>query len=57
MKTVFAETAQNGQVPISIATNDLLMAKDRFELFSEVQGILKNGTLEFKPGHEKDGKI
>ncbi len=57
MKTVFAETAQNGQVPISIATNGLLMAKDRFELFSEVQGILKNGTREFKPGHEKDGKI
>ena len=50
VKTVFAETAQNGQVPISIATNGLLMAKDRFELFAEVQGILKNGTREFKPG-------
>ena len=50
MKTVFAETAQNGPVPISITTNGLLMAKNRFELFAEVQGILKNGTREFKPG-------
>jgi len=50
VKTVFAETAQNGPVPISINTNGLLMAKNRFELFAEVQGILKNGSLEFKPG-------
>ena len=50
VKTVFAETAQNGPVPISITTNGLLMAKNRFELFAEVQGILKNGTREFKPG-------
>ncbi len=50
VKTVFAETAQNGQVPITISTNGLLTAKNRFELYAEVQGVLKSGVGEFKPG-------
>mgnify|MGYP003326542783 FL=1 len=50
IKTVFAESAQNAQVPISMTTSGLLSAKNRFELFAEVQGVLKNGMREFKPG-------
>lgn len=50
VKTVFAESAQNGKVPISITTSGQLLAKNRFELFAEVQGVLKNGSGVFKPG-------
>lgn len=50
VKTVFAESAQNGKVPISIRTSGQLLAKNRFELFAEVQGVLKNGSGVFKPG-------
>ena len=50
IKTVFAESAQNGKVPITVETNGQLMAKNRFELFAEVQGVLKNGSGVFKPG-------
>lgn len=58
VKTVFAESAQNGNVPIAVRTNGLLMAKNRFELFAEVQGVLKNGNREFKPGQVfKKGEV
>ena len=50
IKTVFADSAQNAQVPITITTNGMLMAKNRFELFAEVQGVLKKGDGVFKPG-------
>ena len=37
-------------MPISITTSGQLLAKNRFELFAEVQGVLKNGSGVFKPG-------
>lgn len=58
VKTVFAERAQNGAVPISMTTSGLLMAKNRFELFAEVQGVLKSGSADFKPGQVfKKGEV
>lgn len=50
VKTVFTETAANGDVPIIITTNGTLLAKHRIDIFSEVQGILNPSVKEFKPG-------
>lgn len=52
VKTVFADTVTNGDVPIVIAANGNLMAKRRVELFSEVQGIFKGGSKLFKTGQQ-----
>lgn len=50
VKTVFADTVQNGDVRIVIPANGNLIAKRRLELFAEVQGLFKLGRKEFKPG-------
>ncbi|WP_282068999.1 efflux RND transporter periplasmic adaptor subunit [Olleya namhaensis] len=50
IKTVFTDTVQNTTVPIVIASNGNLTAKQRVELYSEVQGIFRSGSYLFKPG-------
>ena len=50
IKTVFIDTVQNGTIPIVIAANGNLTAKQRVELYSEVQGVFRNGSYLFKPG-------
>ncbi len=50
VKTVFAETVQNGNVPIVVAANGNLRAKRRVELYSEVQGVFRKGNKLFKTG-------
>ena len=50
IKTVFVETVKNTTVPIIIPANGNLVAKNRFELYSEVQGIFENAAHDFKPG-------
>jgi len=50
IKTVFVETVQNKDVPIIITANGNLVAKNKIELFSEVQGILKPLSKDFKAG-------
>ncbi|MGJ5642718.1 efflux RND transporter periplasmic adaptor subunit [Formosa sp. S-31] len=50
VKTVFADTISNKKIPIVIPANGNLMAKRRFELFAEVQGIFIPGTKLFKAG-------
>lgn len=52
VKTVFVQTVENGIVPIVISANGNLMAKRRVELFSEVQGVFKSGSVLFKPGQK-----
>ena len=52
VKTVFVETVKNGTVPIVINANGTLQAKDRLELFSEVQGIFQSSANDFKVGQE-----
>ena len=52
IKTVFVDTVQNGNVPISVGANGNLIAKSRVELFSEVQGIFRNSAKPFKPGQK-----
>jgi multidrug efflux pump subunit AcrA (membrane-fusion protein) len=52
VKTVFTEIAQNGTVPIIVAANGNLNAKQKVELFAEVQGVFKRGNKLFKEGQE-----
>lgn len=50
VKTVFTETVENKSIPILITTNGNLVAKNRIEIFSEVQGVLLPTSKEFRPG-------
>jgi len=50
IKTVFVDTVKNKVVPITIAANGTLIAKNRLELFSEVQGIFQGSAHDFKAG-------
>ncbi len=52
IKTVFVDTVENGMVPIVISANGNLVAKNRVELYAEVQGVFKTGSKLFKPGQE-----
>ncbi|QNK79036.1 HlyD family efflux transporter periplasmic adaptor subunit [Winogradskyella sp. PAMC22761] len=52
VKTVLVETVKNRTVPIVISANGNLVAKQRVELYSEVQGIFKTGAKLFKPGQK-----
>jgi multidrug efflux pump subunit AcrA (membrane-fusion protein) len=50
VKTVFVDTVKNSTVPVVITANGNLKAKQRLELYSEVQGIFLKGSHLFKPG-------
>ncbi len=50
IKTVFVDTVVNRTIPIVIPANGNLMAKERVEIFSEVQGIFRSSSHSFKPG-------
>lgn len=51
VKTVFIDTVANRTVPIMIRANGNLVAKNRIEIFSEVQGVLQPSAKEFRPGN------
>ncbi len=48
--TVFTETVKNTDIPIVITTSGNLMAKNRVELYAEVQGVFSRSDRTFKPG-------
>ena len=50
VKTVFTEVVENGTVPIVVPANGNLVAKDRVELYAEVQGVFRKGSQSFKTG-------
>lgn len=50
IKTVFVEQVTNKTIPITITSNGTLLAKNRLELYSEVQGIFQSSSNDFKPG-------
>jgi len=52
VKTVFVDTVQNTSVPIVVPANGNLVAKNRVELYSEVQGVFRRGSRLFKPGQQ-----
>jgi len=56
--TVFIDTVKNTDVPIEVIESGRLIAKNRIELFSEVQGVMEPNAKEFKPGVKyKKGEI
>ncbi|MDE3742838.1 efflux RND transporter periplasmic adaptor subunit [Maribacter polysaccharolyticus] len=50
VKTVFTEKVSNGVVPIVVPANGNLKAKNRLELYAEVQGVFLGGSKLFRPG-------
>jgi len=44
------EQVQNGTVPIVVPANGNLMAKNRMELYAEVQGVFRSGGKLFRTG-------
>ena len=50
IKTVFTEKVINKEIPIVIKASGNLVAKNKIELFSEVQGVLHTAKKEFKAG-------
>jgi len=50
VKTVFVDTVKNSTVPIELPANGTLIAKNRIELFSEVQGVFQYSAKDFRPG-------
>ena len=50
IKTVFVEQVHNQEIPIVIKASGNLVAKNKIELFSEVQGVLHSSKKEFKAG-------
>lgn len=50
IKTVFVKTAINKTIPITIPTNGNLVAKNRLELYAEVQGVFQSTAHDFKEG-------
>ncbi len=52
VKTVLVDTVKNTTVPIVISANGNLTAKQRVELYSEVQGVFKTGNKLFKAGEK-----
>jgi len=55
---VFTQKVKNGSSPISITASGNLSARDRIEIFSEVQGIFDFSSNQFKPGvYYKKGAV
>ncbi len=50
VKTVFVDTVENTTVAIKVPANGNLVAKNRVELYAEVQGVLRKGSHLFKTG-------
>lgn len=50
IKTVRVDTVRNKEVPITITASGNLVAKNRIELYSEVQGVLQVSKKDFKAG-------
>lgn len=50
VKSVFVNTVENHTVPIVVPANGNISALHRLELYSEVQGIFRYSSQDFRPG-------
>lgn len=50
MPTVIVGTVKNETIPVTVNTTGNLVAKNRVELFAEVQGVFTESARAFKPG-------
>lgn len=46
----YIQVVKNSSVPVQVMESGRLVAKNRIELFAEVQGVKETSTQEFKPG-------
>lgn len=49
-KTVFVSEVVNKNIPIHVSANGNLVAKNKLQLFTEVQGLLEKTNTDFRPG-------
>jgi len=49
-QSVMTETVTNSTIPTKVMESGILTAKNRIEMFSEVQGVMEPTRKEFKPG-------
>ena len=54
IKTVFVEVVENTSIPVILSASGGLIAKNKIELFSEVQGVLNPSSKAFKVGTRFD---
>lgn len=58
VKSVFIDTVENRTVPIVLPANGNITALHKLELYSEVQGIFRYTSKDFRPGMEyKKGQV
>ncbi|MGR3219021.1 MAG: efflux RND transporter periplasmic adaptor subunit [Candidatus Anammoxibacter sp.] len=58
IQSVFVEKVKNRNIPIRISGSGILTAKNKIEIYSEVQGVMEATSKEFKPGSiYKKGEI
>ncbi|MTI32799.1 efflux RND transporter periplasmic adaptor subunit [Xanthovirga aplysinae] len=50
VQTVFTQEVRNHSIPILISASGNLIAKNKVDLYSEVEGVLNRTRPEFKPG-------
>jgi multidrug efflux pump subunit AcrA (membrane-fusion protein) len=50
IKTVFVEDVKNKDISIILSASGNLLAKNKIDIFSEVQGVLQPSNKSFKPG-------
>jgi len=56
--TVFTKKIINSSTPIAVTASGNLAARDRIEIFSEVQGIFEYSTHPYKPGiNYRNGEV
>ncbi len=51
-KPISAKEVQNSDILVEIKTNGSLTALNKFELFSEVQGVFQTSEKQFRPGQK-----
>ncbi|AVR44422.1 efflux transporter periplasmic adaptor subunit [Christiangramia fulva] len=58
VKSVFIDTVKNKTIPIVLPANGNITALHKLELYSEVQGIFKYSSKDFRPGQKyKKGQV
>ena len=50
VKTVFVDVVKNTDIPITINANGNLVAENKIQIYSEVQGVFQNTVKEFDEG-------
>ncbi len=50
VNTAYTKTVLNSTIPIKISTTGNLVAKNKIDLYAEVQGVLEISKKDFKPG-------